>query len=49
VLLAMGFPPDEAAAGLRLSVGPWLREADLAEVPAAIATAIAEVEAAGNR
>ncbi|MFM1799953.1 MAG: hypothetical protein RLZZ117_2231 [Cyanobacteriota bacterium] len=49
VLLAMGFPPDEAAAGLRLSVGPWLREADLAEVPAAIATAIAEVEAASNR
>jgi cysteine desulfurase len=46
VLLAMGCTPEEATAGLRLSVGPWLREADLAGVPAAIAEAITEVETA---
>jgi cysteine desulfurase len=45
VLLAMGHSPEEAAAGLRLSVGPWLRVEDLAGVPAALAEAIAEVEA----
>ncbi|MFN9646358.1 MAG: cysteine desulfurase family protein [Cyanobacteriota bacterium] len=46
VLLALGHSPEEAAAGLRLSVGPWLREDDLAGVPAALAAAMAEVEAA---
>ncbi|MEB3261219.1 MAG: cysteine desulfurase family protein [Cyanobacteriota bacterium] len=46
VLLAMGFSPEEASAGLRLSVGPWLREEELARVPAALAEAIAEVDAA---
>ena len=49
VLLAMGFSPEEATAGLRLSVGPWLREEVLARVPAALAEAIAEVDAALSR
>ena len=49
VLLAMGFGPEEARAGLRLSVGPWLREEDLAPVPVALAEAIAEVEAGLGR
>ena len=33
VLLAMGYGPEEAASGLRLSLGPWLESADLAAVP----------------
>jgi cysteine desulfurase len=49
VLLAMGYGPEEARAGLRLSVGPWLREEDLAPVPVALAEAIAEVEAGLGR
>ncbi len=49
VLLAMGFRPEEARGGLRLSVGPWLREEDLAWVPVALAEAIAEVEAGPGR
>ena len=32
-LLAMGYGPEEAASGLRLSLGPWLEPADLAAVP----------------
>ncbi len=46
VLLAMGFTPEEATAGLRLSVGPWLREDLLAGVPDALAEAITEVDTA---
>jgi cysteine desulfurase len=49
VLLAMGYGPEEATAGLRLSPGPWLRPEDLAAVPALLAEAIAEVEAAPGR
>jgi cysteine desulfurase len=49
VVLAMGYGPEEARAGLRLSVGPWLREGDLSPVPAALAEAIAEVEAGLGR
>lgn len=30
VLLAMGYAPEEAASGLRISLGPWLSVADLA-------------------
>jgi hypothetical protein len=41
----MGLSPEEAGAGLRLSVGPWLRKEDLAGVPAVLVEAIAEVEA----
>jgi cysteine desulfurase len=36
VLLAMGFSPEQAASGLRLSLGPWLEPAELALVPAAL-------------
>ena len=36
VLLAMGYGERQAAAGLRLSLGPWLGTADLAGVPAAL-------------
>ena len=43
VLLAMGYSPEEAAGGLRLSLGPWLHPEDLATVPEAIAQAIEEV------
>lgn len=44
VLMAMGYSPEEAGAGLRLSLGPWLEAKDLVTVPDAIAQAIAEVE-----
>jgi cysteine desulfurase len=43
VLLAMGYGPEEASAGLRLSLGPWLREGDLAMVPDALARAMETV------
>jgi cysteine desulfurase len=46
VLLAMGYSPEEASAGLRLSLGPWLQPEDLAAVPAALAEGIAEVDGA---
>jgi cysteine desulfurase len=36
VLLAMGYPPAEAASGLRLSLGPWLDHADLVRVAGAL-------------
>ncbi len=43
VLRAMGYGPKEASGGLRLSLGPWLREDELARVPPALAAAIAAV------
>jgi cysteine sulfinate desulfinase/cysteine desulfurase-like protein len=46
VLLAMGYGPEEAAAGVRLSLGPWLQPADLAAVPEAFAQAIADLQTA---
>ena len=36
VLLAMGYGPDEATSGLRISLGPWLSPEDLAGLPAAL-------------
>ncbi len=36
ILQAMGYPDDQAASGLRLSLGPWLTAADLAGVPGAV-------------
>lgn len=36
ILLAMGYPENEAASGLRISLGPWLQEADLSGIPAAL-------------
>ena len=47
VLLAMGYTPAEATAGLRLSLGPWVDPQDLMAVPEALAGAMAEVEADG--
>ena len=46
VLLAMGYSPEEAASGLRLSLGPWLSPADLAGLPAALEGACRSVAAA---
>jgi cysteine desulfurase len=45
VLMAMGFDPAAAAAGLRLSLGPWHRRHDLAIVPDLLAGAMATVAA----
>lgn len=44
VLMAMGFSPEEAVAGLRLSLGPWLEAKDLTTVPQTLSQAIAEAE-----
>ncbi|MEB3303092.1 MAG: cysteine desulfurase family protein [Cyanobacteriota bacterium] len=44
VLTAMGYGAEEALAGLRLSLGPWLQAKDLAVVPPMIEQAIGEVE-----
>ncbi|APD48936.1 cysteine desulfurase [Synechococcus sp. CS-602] len=35
VLAAMGYSPEQASSGVRLSLGPWLSDQDLAAVPAA--------------
>jgi len=40
VLLAMGYPPPLAAAGLRLSLGPWCQEQQLQLVPQALERAL---------
>lgn len=46
VLLAMGYSPEEAASGLRISLGPWLSPADLAGLPTALEEALRSVAAA---
>jgi cysteine desulfurase len=46
ILLAMGYGPAEAASGLRLSLGPWHRAADLEALPQALERARQEVAAA---
>ncbi|MEA5443106.1 cysteine desulfurase family protein [Cyanobium gracile] len=46
VLLAMGYSPEEAASGLRISLGPWLSPVDLAGLPAALAETRHSVAAA---
>ena len=46
ILLAMGYEPAEAASGLRLSLGPWHRAADLEALPQALERARQEVAAA---
>jgi cysteine desulfurase len=46
ILLAMGYEPAEAASGLRLSLGPWHRAADLEALPQALDRARQEVAAA---
>jgi cysteine desulfurase len=48
VLRAMGYGPGEAAAGLRLSLGPWLDGRDLAAVPALVWEAIEEARAGAS-
>jgi len=47
ILLAMGYGADEAASGLRLSLGPWHRATDLEALPEALERARQEVAAAG--
>jgi len=47
VLRAMGYGEAEAAAGLRLSLGPWHQASHLADLPAALETAMASVAAPG--
>ncbi|MEB3300776.1 MAG: cysteine desulfurase family protein [Cyanobacteriota bacterium] len=44
VLLAMGYSPQDAAAGLRFSLGPWLCREDLAALPETLAQAREEVQ-----
>jgi cysteine desulfurase len=46
ILLAMGYGPAEAASGLRLSLGPWHRAADLEALPQALERARQEVAVA---
>ncbi|MFN6134519.1 MAG: cysteine desulfurase family protein [Synechococcaceae cyanobacterium] len=46
VLLAMGFSPEEAGSGMRISLGPWNNPEDLASLPMALAEAQAEVAGA---
>jgi cysteine desulfurase len=46
ILLAMGYGAEEAASGLRLSLGPWHRAADLEALPRALERARQEVAAA---
>ncbi len=45
ILLAMGYSAQEAAAGLRLSLGPWLNPGELGAVPTALAQVIREMDA----
>ena len=40
VLLAMGYSPEEALAGLRISLGPWHGEALLQQLPVALGRAL---------
>jgi cysteine desulfurase len=42
----MGYGAEEAASGLRLSLGPWHRAADLEALPQALERARQEVAAA---
>ena len=44
VLTAMGYGPDLAAAGLRLSLGGWCQPAQLALVPEALRQAMDSLE-----
>ena len=44
VLRAMGFDEAEAGSGLRLSLGPWLKESDLEPVPELLREAIRRLE-----
>jgi len=48
ILLAMGYGAEEAASGLRLSLGPWHRAADLEALPAALERARQEVAGANG-
>jgi cysteine desulfurase len=46
ILLAMGYGEQEAASGLRLSLGPWLRAEDLERFPEALEVARRQLQAA---
>ena len=45
ILEAMGMTPERSLSGLRLSLGSWHRDADLAPVPIALREAISAVMA----
>ena len=45
ILLAMGYGPQEAASGLRLSLGPWLQPRDLEDFPRDLERARRELQA----
>ena len=44
VLQAMGFPPELAGSGLRLSLGPWLTPEQLQSLPARVRAALLAVQ-----
>jgi len=44
VLRALGYPESHCASGLRISLGPWLRPADLVRVPEALEQARRDLE-----
>jgi cysteine sulfinate desulfinase/cysteine desulfurase-like protein len=46
VLLAMGFSPEVAGSGLRISLGSWNRPEHLSTLPQALAEAQEEVASA---
>jgi len=48
VLLAMGYSPGQAEAGLRLSLGPWHRPADLDRAVQTLERVLQEPEAPGS-
>jgi cysteine desulfurase len=45
VLGAMGYPPELAGSGLRLSLGPWLTSSQLDSLPDRVSAALAAVQA----
>jgi cysteine desulfurase len=44
-LLALGYGPDQARAGLRLSLGPWISEKDLEPLPGLLESVLIELAA----
>ncbi len=45
VLLAMGYPPEQAGSGLRISLGPWLTPSQLESLPDRVRAALSAVQA----
>ena len=44
VLGAMGYPPEQAGSGLRISLGPWLTPSQLDSLPARVSAALVAVQ-----